>query len=139
MAVSTLATVDVQRTVKISGFAVDVDIQRVERGATRTERFAHDLGCRVEQLPQLSAGDFFGDARTVDAGPPHCGEAEPCFECACGACASAIAVAQYVSRDARGDLPNAERDCDDCVDEPVTARRSVLTEAEAAVWGLGMV
>src|SRR2546421_12451712 len=44
-----LLAVDGERTVEVAGLAVDVDVERVERGAAGPQRVVHHLGRRGQQ------------------------------------------------------------------------------------------
>src|SRR5689334_19092623 len=49
----TLAAVGVQRSLEVARFAVDVDVQRVERRPALAQRLGHHRGGGVEQFAEL--------------------------------------------------------------------------------------
>src|SRR6476659_119067 len=49
------ASVGVQRSLEIPGFAVDIDIERVERRTAVAQRVGHHLRRRIQQLAELLA------------------------------------------------------------------------------------
>ena len=66
-----LAAVGVQRAVEVAGLAVDVDVERVERGAALPQRRDHHGPGVVEQLGDLGTGQPVAGPLAVQPGAPQ--------------------------------------------------------------------
>src|SRR5699024_1273330 len=64
-------SVDIERTVEVSGGAVDVDVEGVERRPSLLERVGHHVTRMVQDLDHRRQGGGPGSATAVDAGAPE--------------------------------------------------------------------
>ncbi len=67
-----LASVGVQRSLEVPGFAVDIDIERVERRAALAQRVGHHLRRRIQQLAEPLAAQRRRQPGSVDLDAPQC-------------------------------------------------------------------